>query len=160
MDADLKAFDGGAFIALFDEDGEQLDASAGRAGVNMTVLDPASGEVLNKMGFDTTANEYESRALVAFIDSLEPGLPVLIASTGDATAHLTPEAVDALRSLGADVSLEGLTGNYFVIVGVTGAQPGSAVLTVHPQEAFASVSLNRDRRTLAGAVDWVEVERK
>ncbi len=159
IDADLKAFDGGAFIALFDEAGEQEDASAGRAGVNVTVLDPESGEAMAKMGFDTTANEYESQALAAFIDGLEPGLPVLVASTGDATAHLTPEAVDALRSLGADVTLDGLTGNYFVIVGVTGAQPGSGVLVVHPQEAFASISLNRDRRTLAGAVDWVEVTR-
>ncbi len=40
IDADVKAFADGGFIALFDEAGEQIDASAGRRGVNVTVLDP------------------------------------------------------------------------------------------------------------------------
>ena len=39
VDADIKAFADGAFMALFDEDGEQTDASAGRRGINVTVLD-------------------------------------------------------------------------------------------------------------------------
>jgi hypothetical protein len=42
---------------------------------------------------------------------------------------------------------------------VSGAQPGSAVQTIDPADAFARASLNRDRRKLAGAVDWVEIER-
>ena len=41
VDADIKAFADGGFIALFDEAGNQTDASAGRRGVNVTVLDPA-----------------------------------------------------------------------------------------------------------------------
>jgi hypothetical protein len=38
VDADIKAFADGAFMALFDEEGEQADASAGRRGINVTVL--------------------------------------------------------------------------------------------------------------------------
>jgi hypothetical protein len=46
IDADLKAFADGGFIALFDEaTGAQSDGSAGRRGVNLTVLDPATGAV-------------------------------------------------------------------------------------------------------------------
>lgn len=157
VDADLKAFADGGFIALFDENGEQEDASAGRRGVNVTVLDAESGEVLSSAGFDTASNSYESQALAEMLAQIEPGHPVLIASSGDAGAFLTQEAVEALRALGADVSLQDLQGNYFAIVGVTGAEPGSALTAIDPGEAFLRVSLNRDRRELAAAVDWVEI---
>jgi hypothetical protein len=157
IDADIKAFAGGGFIALFDEQGEQTDASAGRHGVNVTVLDPKSGKVVDRVGFDTTANEGESAKLAAYLEQVPGGSPVLVASYGDAWAHLTEEAVAALRNIGADVTLEGLQNQYFAIIGLSGARPGSAVQTVDPADAFARVSLNRDRRDLAGAVDWVEV---
>ncbi|MFN8466119.1 MAG: interleukin-like EMT inducer domain-containing protein, partial [Caldilineaceae bacterium] len=159
IDADVKAFADGGFIALFNEAGEQSDASAGRRGVNVTVLDPKSGKVLDKAGFDTTANEGESANLAAYLQQIPGGSPVLVASYGDAWAHLTQDVVTALQGIGADVSLDGLQNQYFAIVGAAGAQPGSAVQTVDPADAFARVSLNRDRRDLAGAVDWVEIER-
>ena len=73
VDADIKAFADGAFMALFDEEGEQTDASAGRRGINVTVLDERSGEVLEKTGFDTAANAYESQALVDFLAGVEAG---------------------------------------------------------------------------------------
>ncbi len=65
IDADLKAFADGGFMALFDETGEQSDGSAGRRGVNVTVLDPQSGAVRDKAGFDTTASAAESLRLAA-----------------------------------------------------------------------------------------------
>ena len=159
VDADIKAFADGAFMALFDEEGEQTDASAGRRGINVTVLDEGSGEVLEKTGFDTAANVYESQAMVDFLAAVENGRIVLAASSGDATAHLTDEAITALQSLGAAVTLDQLEGSYFALVGVQGATPGSAALVIDPNEAFLRISLNRDRRPLAAAVDWVEVTR-
>ncbi len=157
VDADLKAFEDGGFIALFDEEGEQHDASAGRQGVNITVLDAKTGEVVEMRGFDTTANEYESAKLAAFVDELPDGLPVLVVSQGDASAHLTDAVVEALQSLGADVSLDTLRDRYFAIVGVSGAEPDSAMSAVDDKEAFLRVSLNRDQRPLAAAVDWLEI---
>ena len=65
--AQCPAFADGGFIALFDETGEQSDGSAGRRGVNVTVLDPQSGEVVEKAGFDTTASAAESEKLAAFL---------------------------------------------------------------------------------------------
>ena len=158
IDADLKAFADGGFIALFDEAGQQSDASAGRRGVDVTVLDPKSGAVREKIGFDTTASDNESRQLAAFLQGIEPATPVLVASYGDAWTHLTQEAVDALRALGADISLDGLQGKYFALAGVQGAQPGTAAQAIDAQEAFLRISLNRDRRTLAAAVDWLEIQ--
>jgi hypothetical protein len=157
IDADVKAFADGGFIALFDAAGEQVDASAGRRGVNVTVLEPKTGKVTDQVGFDTTANEGESAKLAAYLAQVPAGSPVLVASYADAWAHLTEDAVAALRKVGADVTLDALQNQYFAIIGAAGAQPGSAVQTVDPTDAFARVSLNRDRRDLAGAVDWVEI---
>ena len=157
IDADLKGFADGGFIALFDEAGQQMDASAGRHGVNVTVLDPQSGAVREAAGFDTTANTYESEALVDFLGKIEPGSPVLVVSYGDATRFLTAEAVTALRGIGADVTLEGLKGRFFALAGVQGAKAGSAALVIDPQDAFLRISHNRDRRTLAAAVDTVQL---
>lgn len=158
VDAALTGFGEGGFIALFDEAGEQSDASAGRRGVNVTVLDPASGEVVDRVGFDTAANTYESDSLEAYLSQVQPGQIVLAVSHGDATAHLTSGAVEALRGVGADVTLDGLAGQAFAIIGVGGAEPGSAAVEVQPDSAYLRIGLNEDRRTLAGAVDWVEIE--
>ncbi len=159
IDADLTAFADGGFMALFDGDGNQIDASAGRRGVNVTLLDASTGAVVDKVGFDTAANVYESEALADYLAAIPTGTIVLVASYGDATAHLTPAAVDGLRRLGAEVTVDSLQGHYFAIVGVQGAAPGSGAQVVDPERAFLSISLIRDRRPLAAAVDWVEVGR-
>jgi len=159
VDADIKAFADGGFIALFDEEGKQTDASAGRRGVNVTVLDAQTGAVRQQVGFDTTANAGESEQLATFLAGIAAGTPVLVASYGDAWAYLTDSAVDGLRAIGAAVTRDQLQNQYFAIAGVAGAQPGSAAQAVDPNEAFLRISLNRDRRTLAAAVDWLNVER-
>ncbi len=160
IDVDLKGFADGGFMALFDETGKQSDGSAGRRGVNVTVLDPQSGAVLEKAGFDTTANAYESERLAQFLQRLAPGRPVLVVSNGDATAFLTQDAVDGLRAIGADVTLDSLHSHYFAVVGLSGATLGSAAQVVDVNEAFLRISLERDRRTLAAAIDWVKIGQK
>ena len=157
IDADLKGFADGGFIALFDDEGETIDASAGRRGVNVTVLNPDSGAILAKQGFDTAANDHESEALAEFLAGIDAGSPVLVVSHGDATAHLTVDAVAGLQALGADVSLEQLSGQHFAIAGVQGAPAGTAAVVVDPTEAFLRISLNRDRRPLAAAVDRLDI---
>ncbi|MEZ4863516.1 MAG: interleukin-like EMT inducer domain-containing protein [Caldilineaceae bacterium] len=157
LDADLNGFAEGGFMALFTEAGDQLDASAGRRGVNVTVL-ADDGAVLEKVGFDTAANGYESEALAQFLATVAPGRIVLVVSSGDATAYLSTAAVDGLRRLGADVTLDQLQGQHFALVGVQGAAPGSAAVEVNPDVAFLRISLPQDRRTLAAAVDWVRIE--
>jgi len=157
VDADLKAFSDGGFIALFDGAGEQIDASAGRRGVNVTVLDPESGAVLDKVGFDTTASAAESEKLAAFLADIPPGRPVLIATYGDASAYLGAESLAALSTIGATLTADAVRGAYVAVAGVKGAAPGSAAQVVDANDAFLRVTLNRDRRPLAAAVDWLSV---
>lgn len=156
VDVDLTAFADGGYIALFDETGEQSDGSAGRNGVNVTVMD-AQGEILDKVGFDTTANAYESATLAAYLTGIEAGQVVLVVSKGMATNHLTEAAVNGLRALGADVTRDGLQGQHFAIVGIQNAPVGSAALEVNPDTAFLRISRNRDQRALAATVDWAEL---
>ncbi len=159
IDADLTAFADGGWMALFDEAGTQIDASAGRRGVNVTVLD-GNGAIVEKAGFDTEANAFESETLAAFLKKIEAGLPVLVVSYGNATANLTAEAVDALRNLGADVTLESLQGKQFALIGIQGQEAGSASVVIDPERAFLSLSLARDRRPLAAAVDQISIKRQ
>ncbi len=159
IDGEVNAFADGAFISLFDESGTPIDASAGRDGVNVTVLEPKSGKILAKQGFDTTANEFESGKLADFLAQVERGQIVIVATKGKATAFLTEAAVEQLRTLGVGFTPEELQGQHFAIIGVKGAPPGSAASQVGAEGAYLSLSLNRDRRTLAAAVDRVEVGR-
>ena len=158
IDADLTAFADGGYIAFFDEAGEQSDGSAGRKGINITVIDPTTGEVLDKVGFDTTANTYESNTLTEYLAAIPAGQIVLVVTYGEAWANLTEDAVAGLQNLGIGVTLEEMQGNYLAAVGVQGAASGSAAWTRHEERAFVRVSLNPDRRALAAAVDWISLE--
>ena len=157
IDADLKAFADGGFIALFDDTGEQINASAGRRGVNITVLDPESGAVLDKAGFDTTASAAESKKLAVFLERVPPGHPVLVVTYGDAPAYLGEDALGALGTIGAALTADDVRGAHFAIAGVKNTSPGSAAQVVDANDAFLRISLNRDLRPLAAAVDWVRV---
>jgi hypothetical protein len=158
LDAELRGFAEGGWIALFDEQGTQTDASAGRRGVNVTVLDPNSGRLLNQLGFDTTANRFESAKLASFLQELPVGVITLLVTYGDATAFLGDEAITGLHTLGANLTLEQTKGRQWALVGVKGAPPGAAALSIAEESAYLSISLNRDRRPLAAAVDWVEIK--
>ena len=97
--------------------------------------------------------------LVEFIAGIEAGVPVLVVTYGDATAHLSEDALAALNSLGAALNAEEVRGSYFAIAGVKGAASGTAAQVIDANDAFLRVSLNRDRRPLAAAVDWVQIGR-
>ena len=152
----INGFAEGGFISLFPENGEEINASTGRDGVNVTVLD-REGEMVEMAGFDTTANEFESAALADFLAAIEPGRIVLVTTKGDATAFLADDAVAALRTLGADVGIDGLAGQYFSIIGVKGAAVGQALVQVEAEGAY--LELRPDRRTLTAAVETVEVRK-
>jgi len=145
-----------AFISAFDADGQEVKASTGRRGYNVTVFDQRSGKVLDMQGFDTAANAYEADALAAYLSSIPRERIVALATKGDAPAHLTPTAITALRGLGSRVaSPADLARQSHALVGVQGAAPGTAAEEIKPGDAFVRVA--GDFRTLAAAVDWVEL---
>ncbi len=155
VNLDVHSF-GEAFISAFAADGSETKASAGRRGYNVAVFDPHTGKLLESRGFDTAANAYETGALAAYLAGIPQGRIVVLATKGDATANLTPAAVAALAGLGSRVTATAeLAGQAHALIGVQGAAPGAAAEAIGPKDVFLRVA--GDFRTLAAAVDWVEV---
>ena len=75
---------------------------------------------------DDAAIQAEGERLVDFVAGIEVGAPVLVASYGDATAYLSEDALAALNSLGAALTMEEVRGQFFAIAGVKAAAPGTA----------------------------------
>jgi hypothetical protein len=147
-----------AYITVGSGD-EAQDGSVHSPGYNVAVLHPRSGKLLERRGFDTTpsGSEAEAAALADFIAGLPEGRIVVVALQGDGAAHLTDEAVAALRQVGGQVDVRGTTGWSHALVGVKGAQPGSALEVAGPENGWLRVA--PDRRSLAIAVDtllWEE----
>ena len=67
--------------------------------------------------------------------------------------------MQALNSIGASLTLDEVRGKHFAIAGVKGAEVGAAAQVIDANDAFLRVSLNRDRRPLAAAVDLVQIGR-
>jgi len=137
------------------------DGSLHSPGYNLAVVDPASGRLLDRQGFDTTpgGSQAQAAALAAFLRAVPEGRIVVAAMQGDGAANLTAEAVDALRSIGAEADPRGSSGWSHAILGVKGAAPGTALEASGPENGW--LHLVPDWRTLAVAVDrlvWEQVE--
>lgn len=143
-----------AFITLTGPDGSRVDASAGRRGINLAVLNEQTGALLDKRGFDTAANDFEAEALAAYLAQVPAGRVVVVATKGEAARHLTAAARSALARLGvaADLSADAS----LAAVGVQGAGQGRAAQALAPGDAYLKVG--GDARPLAAAVDWVRIE--
>jgi hypothetical protein len=174
VDIEINAAADFAYVTLEDDAGERVDASAGRRGYNVALVDPRSGRLLEKRGFDTAANVYEAGRLAQFINDAPAGVIVIAATRGPATAHLTDQAWAALRTVGAGqpvlwpacpVARHRGTGDpravpdaSHALIGVKGAPPGSAAEVVQAGGAYLRIGRNSDRRSLAAAVDWIRLE--
>jgi hypothetical protein len=142
-----------AYITVKDQ-----DASTHRRGYNVAVIDPHSGAVVEKAGFDTWANEYEAQDLADFVTQIPEGYIVAVAVQEDGAAHLTEAAVRALLSLGAQIDLRGTEHRSHAIIGVKGAAPGTALEASGEGNSYLHVGRSPDERTLAVAVDYVNLE--
>ncbi|MGQ9584184.1 MAG: interleukin-like EMT inducer domain-containing protein [Anaerolineae bacterium] len=137
---------------------DEADASAHRRGYNVAVLDPHTGQLLEKRGFDTWANPYEAEALARFLAEISEGQIVIAAVQEDGARHLTEEAVQALWSIGAAEDPRGREGQAHAIIGVKGAARGTALEQAGGPSAYLRLGRNPDDRTLAAAFDWVRLE--
>jgi hypothetical protein len=148
-----------AYITVGTGDGAE-DGSLHHPGYNLAVIDPGTGSVLDRKGFDTTptGSEAQAAALADYVATVPQGQIVVIALQGDDAAHLTGDAVAAFRAIGGQADPRGSTGLSHAIIGVKGAAPGTALEALGPGDAWLRVA--PDHRTLAIAVDviiWEQV---
>jgi hypothetical protein len=137
---------------------QAIDASAHRRGVNVAVVEPQSGDLVDVKGFDTAANEFEVIALTQFIAQIPARHIVIVATQGpEATAFFNASATAALHSLG--LSATDLIPP-FSAIGVKGASPGTALQASGSNERPAYLRLGAvpDARHLAAAVDKVTIK--
>ncbi|HJX37241.1 MAG TPA: interleukin-like EMT inducer domain-containing protein [Anaerolineae bacterium] len=134
------------------------DASTHRRGYNLAVIDPETGAVVKRAGFDTWANEYEAQDLADFVADVPEGYIVAVAVKDDGAANLTQAAVEALGSLGAEIDLRGTEHLSHAIIGVRGGTPGTALEASAEGNSYLYVGRNPDDRTLSVALDYVNIQ--
>jgi hypothetical protein len=96
-------------------------------GYNLAVMDPQTGALEATASFDTHLDGEASQALADFMASIPKGRIVAVAVRDEASRLLSEEAVQALRTIGAEGDLQGKFRWGQAIIGVKGAQPGQAV---------------------------------
>jgi hypothetical protein len=96
-------------------------------GYNLAVMDPQTGAVEATASFDTHLDGGASQALADLMASIPKGRIVAVAVRDEASRLLSEEAVQALRTIGAEGDLQGKFRWGQAIIGVKGAQPGQAV---------------------------------
>jgi hypothetical protein len=103
------------------------EQSPNERGYNVVVIDQDGKTVLDRAVFDTFADEKASRAMLAFMERLPEGVIVAVAVRDEASLRLQPEAIEALRLIGAQGDLRGRFRWSHAAIGVKGAAPGQAV---------------------------------
>jgi hypothetical protein len=144
-----------AYISATDATGATTDASAGQTGYNVAVIHPRTGRIVDVHGFDTVSDPRGADALAAYLRRIRRGYIVAAATKGGG-GQLNSAAVEALRGIGSSVvDAAEMTGKAHALVGVMGATPGTVAEEISPTDAFVQVA--GDFRTLAAALDWIEI---
>ncbi|KAJ3036286.1 hypothetical protein HDV00_002943 [Rhizophlyctis rosea] len=94
-------------------------------GLNVAILDPFDGSVLERIGFDTHASQEESNEFARLIEWLDPGTIVAISVMDDAAEQLSDAARAACESLGSSRIRELRYRDSWCIIGEKGAERGS-----------------------------------
>jgi hypothetical protein len=156
---DLEVNSGADFAFITVGFGEEArDASAHRGGINVAVLEPESGQIVEIKGFDTAANEFEAAALAGFIAAIPDGHIVIVATQGlDATNFFNNATFGALQSLG--LAADTLRPP-FSVIGVKGATPSAPPVATGAGTAYLRLGPPADTRNLAAAVDQVTISKQ
>lgn len=136
-----------------------IDASQNKRGYNIVVIDEKTGVVESSAAFDTFASTEESARLAQFIDNIPNGKIVAVAVRDEASRNLTQEAVDALRSIGAQVDLRNKWRWSHAVIGVKGSTNGMAnELTNEIAPAQLVVGIGATEPNVAAAIEWIKIE--
>ena len=103
------------------------DAITGQRGLNVAVIDPATGKVESTGSFDVSANASANAAFLDFIKAVPGGKAVAVAAMDDASISFNDQSAAALQMIGALADLRGRLRNSYAALGVKGATPGTAL---------------------------------
>ncbi|KAG0198605.1 hypothetical protein BGX28_007964 [Mortierella sp. GBA30] len=101
--------------------------SVSSRGINMVVIDPVQGVLIESVTFDTHISEDESDDLARLVDWLQPGMIVICSAKDDCFEHLTAAARLALRQLGSEHVGDLKYRDSWCMIGEKGGQSGVAI---------------------------------
>jgi 4-amino-4-deoxy-L-arabinose transferase-like glycosyltransferase len=151
---------------------DELQGDGYDRGYTVVVLDEA-GKVEQTEAFDTFASSADSQSMAQFISTIPEGRIVIMSTRDEASASLTEDAIAAVRSIGGAEDLRGRFRWMHSLVGVKGAEPGTAleqarstetllILGKDPQEQALLIDriilAPADRTSLLFGSNWREAE--
>ncbi|KAI9345534.1 glycosyl hydrolases family 15-domain-containing protein [Obelidium mucronatum] len=107
-----------------DSNSTPLPAIFGR-GLNVAVIDPLDGAIIESASFDTHISTEESYEFTKMIEWVDPGSIVIVVAKDDCTENLTPAARIACESLGSAKIRDVGYRDSWCLIGEKGAEPGS-----------------------------------
>ncbi len=135
------------------------DAIKGQRGINLAVIDPATGRVQQTQRFDLIADPGADARLLDTIKAVATGQIVALAIMDDASINFGQGSLAALRMIGAQADLQGRLRNSYAAIGVKGAAPGQALEQwAQGRPASVAVGAHVFGKGLGVAVSRVTVE--
>lgn len=118
-------------------------------GYSVAVIDPDTGELVQRSAFDTRRGAAESKRLVDFFDRVPTGHIVAVALNRAGGGQLSDAAVQAFRSVGGGRDpREHAPYSSHVLIGAKGAAPGTAVEEIAGRPITRVVGVDRRERTM------------
>ncbi|KAI8067466.1 glycosyl hydrolases family 15-domain-containing protein [Gongronella butleri] len=103
-------------------------------GVHVWAVDRHDKLIMEHASFDTHISTRESNDFAKFVQSLKPDMIVIIAARDDFTEHLTPDAIDALASLGSQTIRDVQYRDSFVLIAEKGDPSNAAEMHKHAMD--------------------------
>lgn len=136
-----------------------VDVAQNARGYNIVVINAQSGAVEASAAFDTFKSAEESMRLAQFIAQIPEGRIVAVAVRDEASRYLTQDAVDALRTIGANEDLRAKWRWSHALIGAKGAAPGSvweAACATLPAQLVLGLGVTESN--IAAAVEWIRLD--
>ncbi|ORY50715.1 phosphorylase kinase alphabeta [Rhizoclosmatium globosum] len=145
ISAQSAGFSAGNFAKISlarDSSSTPLPAIFGR-GLNVAVIDPLDGAIIESASFDTHISAEESYELTKMIEWVDPGCIVIVVAKDDCTENLTPAAKIALESLGSAKIRDVGYRDSWCLIGEKGAEPGSMPEAHSPAKVGPTATISR-----------------
>lgn len=137
------------------------DVISARRGINLAVIDPATGKAEQTAFFDLLADAANDARFLDFVKSVRNGRIIAIAVMDDASINFGDGCAAALHLIGAQANLQGRLRNGYAAIGVKGAQPGQALEQwMQGRPASVAVGAHVYGKDLGMAVSKVVVEQQ
>jgi len=123
-----------------------VNVSPRQTGYNVALIDPKTGKVNARYGFDIAKRPASKKHLAKVFDTIPNGTVVVVALRRRGTAAVDTEVTAAFGSIGAAHTIDGNRSH--LIVGVKGAPAGTAIEKIGNDAVSAIVGIDRRNMTM------------